>query len=175
MEVPKEILEAREKYQSIQITCPTLDVNLQPQPILEYRPDDIPNCDGDCYKCDSFMGYWSEDGTVFAHNVYEGFCDCKTTNIIESVSEEDSYEDLFAYQEKEFRFLDSKDLSEFFVQGADISDIMQQIEDKYGSEYTEEEFIFNCIDISEFIDYLVSRYNISFYEETVYKLLKWRE
>ena len=47
---------------------------------------------------------------------------------------------------------------------------MQQIEEKYGSEYTEEECIFNCIDMFEFIDYLVDKYGISVYEETRYKI-----
>lgn len=81
-----------------------------------------------------------------------------------------TWKESLEWQKKEKAFLDTLDLQPFFVSGASIYDIMEEIEDKYGNLYTEEVFIFNCMDSIDFIDYIRQRYeNINIYE-----YLDWR-
>ena len=68
-------------------------------------------------------------------------------------------------QAKEKAFLDTIDLLPYLEKDKNISDIMEAIEDDHSKEYTEEEFVFNCLDHWEFIDYLKGRYpNFQYYE-----------
>ena len=64
------------QYQSITVHCPHLDDNLNPSPELL---NEFCKCgkDGKCYKCDKFIGFYSENGTTFSFGSYEDFCDYK--------------------------------------------------------------------------------------------------
>ncbi|WP_304393188.1 hypothetical protein [uncultured Clostridium sp.] len=74
-------------------------------------------------------------------------------------------------QNKEFEFLDSIDLKPYLKEWADIYDVRDKIEEDYGKDYCEP-FIFNCIDIEEFMDYLKRRYKnkVYFNEHTTYSI-----
>lgn len=69
-----------------------------------------------------------------------------------------TYKECLEWMAKEKAFLDTIDLEEFFVENKEIHNIMQSIEDKYGKDYKEEPFIFNCMSSDEFIDYIKERY-----------------
>lgn len=74
-------------------------------------------------------------------------------------------------QEQECNFLNTLDLKPFLKNDESVYDIMEKIEDKYGDQYTEEPFIFNCMDHNEFIDYIQKRYkDIHFYEYTDWRV-----
>lgn len=69
------------------------------------------------------------------------------------------------WQAKEQTFLNTIDLIPYLQKDKNISDIMDLIEDAYNDEYTEEEYIFNCMDHWDFIKYLKKRYpNFQYYE-----------
>jgi hypothetical protein len=75
-----------------------------------------------------------------------------------------SWKECLEWQAKEKAFLDTKDLKPFCEKDRSIYDIMDAIEDTF-DDYTEEPFIFNCMDHNEFIEYLENRYpDIQFYE-----------
>jgi hypothetical protein len=75
-----------------------------------------------------------------------------------------SYKESLEWEVKETAFLDTKDLKPFLEKDKSIYDIMDDIEDAFGDEYTEEVFIFNCMGHDEFIKYLKNRYpDIHFY------------
>jgi hypothetical protein len=77
-----------------------------------------------------------------------------------------SWKESLEWQAKEKAFLDTKDLKPFLKKDRGIYDIIDAIEDTFGKDYTEESFIFNCMDSNEFIEYLEDRYSdIQFYEE----------
>ena len=42
--------------------------------------------------------------------------------------------------------------------------------EKYGEQYQEEIFIFNCMDHNDFMEYLTNRYNTQFYEKMTYEV-----
>lgn len=75
-------------------------------------------------------------------------------------------------QKQECKFLDTLDLKPFLEKDKSVYDVMEEIEDKYGDQYTEESFIFNCMDHNDFIDYIQERYNkdIRFYEYTDWRV-----
>lgn len=67
-------------------------------------------------------------------------------------------------QEKEFKFLDTKDLRSLLNKGRTITDIADTISRLYYSEYKDEEFVLNVIDTNELAKYLEKRYNVKFTE-----------
>lgn len=72
-------------------------------------------------------------------------------------------------REREYKYLDSLDLTPFLQQYTDIYEIMQDIEmaynDKYGNGANN---MFDCIDDCDFCEYLGDRYKCNTYEETHY-------
>lgn len=85
------------------------------------------------------------------------------------------WKECLEWQAKEKEFLDSIDIKSLVkeLDTDDIYDIMDEIEDRYREQY-EEEFVFNCIDASEFGDYLRERYpeaNIYEHTETTYHVI----
>ena len=74
------------------------------------------------------------------------------------------------WQEKEKAFLDTLDLTEFINKGKKIIDIMDEIEEKYGTQYTKEDFIFNCMDSYDFMLYLKDKYKLHIVEKTSYQI-----
>ena len=70
--------EAREKYHIIKVHAPQLDDNMRPKFKL-LNPNIDNECphdkSGHCSQCHNFMGIHSEEGSIFAHGSYEGFCD----------------------------------------------------------------------------------------------------
>lgn len=82
-----------------------------------------------------------------------------------------NWQECLIKQKQEKAFLDTKDLKPFLEKDKSIYDIMEEIEDKYSNEYTEEDFIFNCMDHNDFIEYLRERYkDIKFYEYTDWRV-----
>ena len=78
-----------------------------------------------------------------------------------------TYQESLEWQKKEKEFLDTLDLRQYLVPNAEIKDIMDKIEEEHNDEYKLEEFIFNCMDRFEFIEYLEKRYeDIHFYQRT---------
>lgn len=74
-----------------------------------------------------------------------------------------SWKECLAWQAKEKAFLDTKDLRPFIKKDKSIYDIMEEIEDTF-DDYTEETFIFNCMDHHDVIKYLQERYkDVRFY------------
>lgn len=72
---------------------------------------------------------------------------------------------------KEKAFLDTIDLAPFLEQWEDVHDIMDAIEDMYNDKYTDEEYLFNCMDCHDFMDYVKQRYpNIGFTEHIEYRV-----
>lgn len=81
-----------------------------------------------------------------------------------------TWKESLEWQAKEKAFLDTKDLRPFLEQDKEIHVIMDEIEEAF-DDYTEETFIFNCMDHSEFIEYLQNRYpDIRFYDYTEYRV-----
>lgn len=81
-----------------------------------------------------------------------------------------TWKECLEWQTKEKAFLDTKDLKPFLKSGKGISQIMNDIEDAF-DDYTEETFIFNCMDSNEFMDYIKDRYpDIKFYEFCEYRV-----
>lgn len=81
-----------------------------------------------------------------------------------------TWKESLEWQAKEKAFLDTKDLRPFLEQDKEIHQIMDDIEEAF-DDYTEETFIFNCMDHSEFIEYLQNRYSdIRFYDYTEYRV-----
>lgn len=81
-----------------------------------------------------------------------------------------TWKESLEWQAKEKAFLDTKDLRPFLEQDKEIHQIMDEIEEAF-DDYTEETFIFNCMDHSEFIEYLQNRYSdIRFYDYTEYRV-----
>ena len=65
------------------------------------------------------------------------------------------------YENKERAFLDKisdKEMLSFFEKGKNLHDIMEEIEDTYGELYTEEDYIFNWLDIYDFEEYISERF-----------------
>ena len=72
---------------------------------------------------------------------------------------------------KEQAFLDTKDLKPFLISEKSISQIMDEIEEKFNEDYLLEDFIFNCMDKFDFMDYLKKRYpDIVIYEFSEYRV-----
>lgn len=82
-----------------------------------------------------------------------------------------TWKESLEWQAKEKKFLDTKDLTQFIIKDKNISDIMDEIEGDFGKEYSEEPYIFNCLDSNEFMEYLIQRYNVKFYEYTENRVL----
>jgi hypothetical protein len=79
---------------------------------------------------------------------------------------------------KEIEFLDTIDLKPFLKKDKSVLDIMDEIENKYGKQYTLEECIFNCMSQYDFMEYLNDRYGkdiISAYEYTELRLVVNKE
>lgn len=77
-----------------------------------------------------------------------------------------TYEESKKLQAKEFKFLDSKDLTPLLCNGRTIGDIADAISKLYDDEYTEEEFVLNVIDNYELAEYLENKYGVKFIERT---------
>ena len=76
-----------------------------------------------------------------------------------------TYKESLDWQRKEQAFLNTLDLIPYLDKDKSISDIMDIIEDRHNNEYTEEEYIFNCMDSRDFIKYLEERYpSFQYYE-----------
>lgn len=75
-----------------------------------------------------------------------------------------TYEDSKKLQEQEFKFLDTKDLKPLLTKGRTITDIADDISRLYDSEYEEEDFVLNVIDMCELAEYLSNRYGVQFTE-----------
>lgn len=74
-----------------------------------------------------------------------------------------SWKECLEWQAKEKAYLDTKDLRPFIEKDKSIYEIMGEIEDAF-DDYTEETFIFNCMNHYEFIAYLQNRYeDVKFY------------
>ena len=56
------------------------------------------------------------------------------------------------------------------IKGKDLRDLKYEIEDLYEDKYTEEEFLFNNMDLDDLMAYLSNRYKIRFQEEISYKV-----
>lgn len=73
---------------------------------------------------------------------------------------------------QEFDFLDTIDLTPLIYEAVDesydIHTIMDIIEHRYGEQYGKEDFIFNYIDVFEFMNYLRDVYNVKFREAINY-------
>ena len=70
---------AEQTWNKIEVICPDLDTKTM-SPIFQLR--DSSKCpmklDGKCGdECTYFMGTSSDDGTYFAHGVYDGYCNSK--------------------------------------------------------------------------------------------------
>ena len=76
------------------------------------------------------------------------------------------YDEDREWLEKEFDFLDTLDLTPMIDKaienGDSVSALMQNIEDEYGKNYYDEDFIFNCMPEFEFVTYLSEQYNIRY-------------
>lgn len=87
-----------------------------------------------------------------------------------------TWKESLEWQTKEKAFLDTIDIKSL-VKELDIDDIyeiMDIIEERYKDDYSEEKYVFNCIDASEFEDYLKTRYpevNIYEHTETTYHVI----
>lgn len=80
------------------------------------------------------------------------------------------------WQAKEKAFLDTIDIKSLVreLDTDDIYEIMDIIEERYKDKYSEEEFVFNYMDASEFEEYLKTRYpevNIYEHTETTYHVI----
>lgn len=82
-----------------------------------------------------------------------------------------TWKESLEWQVKEKEFLDTKDLTQFIIKDKNIFDIMDNIEEAFGKEYSKEPYIFNCLSSSEFMEYLTQRYDIKFYEYTENRVL----
>lgn len=72
--------------------------------------------------------------------------------------------------QEEREFLDSLPLEKYIKDWIEIYDMMQQIEEDYGS-LRPSGFVFNCTGIDEFLIYLTKRYkNLTYSENTQYHL-----
>jgi len=88
-EISEETIELLEQIRSdntiITVHCPHLDDALQPVPELV----DIKTCpnglDGQCGKCEHYVGMYSPSGTIFAFMQFEGFCDSKNQEPVVNV------------------------------------------------------------------------------------------
>lgn len=69
-------------------------------------------------------------------------------------------------RDKEIKFLDSIEIDKYFTKESSIYHIMDKINEDHSSEYTEEESIFNCMTMWDFISYVRHRFKdkIKFYE-----------
>lgn len=81
-----------------------------------------------------------------------------------------TYQESLQWQEKEKAFLDTLDLMPLLIKGKDLRDLKYEIEDLYEDKYTEEEFLFNNMDLDDLMAYLSNRYKIRFQEEISYKV-----
>lgn len=82
--------QAREKYTVVKVHPPTLDANMRPAfRLLNVRCS--AGKDGECHKCEDFVGAYSEDGTFFAHGTYEGFCKAGVLPVKEEAKEDEEY------------------------------------------------------------------------------------
>ena len=80
-----------------------------------------------------------------------------------------TWEESLEWQAKEKAFLDTIDIKSLVkeLDIDDIYDIMDAVEERHNEQYSEEEYIFNCMDVSEFEEYLKERYpEVSIYEHT---------
>lgn len=82
-----------------------------------------------------------------------------------------SYEKFREFCNEEIKFLDTLDLTEAIKLYPDVYDLMNYIEETYGKDYKIEPFIFNCMDIEEFSNYLKRRYNINIIEDIKFKII----
>ena len=82
-----------------------------------------------------------------------------------------SFKESLQWQNKEKAFLDTLDLTKFIKSGKAIYEIMDEIEDKYGEQYTEECFIFNNMDCYDFMKYLKEKYKVNFRDINYYEVI----
>ena len=87
-----------------------------------------------------------------------------------------SDEEWKALQEQEFNFLKSLRLPAGFFEGY-VDEVMDFIEDNYGSKYREEQeiedpFIFNTIGDWEFLDWVRDNYGVKYREEIRHYFVK---
>ncbi len=76
-----------------------------------------------------------------------------------------TWKESLEWQAKEEAFLDTLDLLPYLHRDKSLYDIKEEIEDKYGSEYKEEEYLFNCMDVEDLGNYLKRRYpDFDYYE-----------
>ena len=75
--------EARKIYNVFEVIAPQCkfvgegtNKNMVPDFELLHK-DQCPLKDGHCGECEKMMGVYTQDGTIFAHEVYEVFCDTK--------------------------------------------------------------------------------------------------
>ena len=84
---------------------------------------------------------------------------------------------LFDYREnlkmiaKEKEFLDTLDLKPLLIKGTKISDLMDEIKEKYNPDDKEELYLFDNMDSYDFMDYLKDRYKTRFQEVSYYEVL----
>lgn len=80
-----------------------------------------------------------------------------------------NYEAFTKLQNDEFEFLDTIDIKPYLADFKDIYDVEDEIQKDYGKSYCEG-FIFNCIGVNEFMDYLSRRYSgeVAFDEHITY-------
>ena len=87
-----------------------------------------------------------------------------------------TWKESLEWQAKEKAFLDTIDIKSLVkeLDIDDIYDIMDAVEERHNEQYSEEEYIFNCMDASEFEEYLKERYpevNIYEHTETTYHVI----
>lgn len=87
-----------------------------------------------------------------------------------------TWKESLEWQAKEKAFLDTIDIKGLAkeLDIDDIYDIMDAVEERHNEQYSEEEYIFNCMDASEFEEYLKERYpevNIYEHTETTYHVI----
>jgi len=76
-QAPKEVLQAREKYNSIKVHCPTLR-DLEPFPeLLPGNSCPMNKKKPVCGECEHFVGFWRTTDEIASFMVFEGFCDSR--------------------------------------------------------------------------------------------------
>lgn len=72
--ITKEYAES--VWNKVEVVCPE-DDNLKPKFKLRNIDDCPMKLDGGCSECTFFMVVASEEGSFWAHGVYDGYCDTK--------------------------------------------------------------------------------------------------
>ena len=69
--------KARKQFNVLRVMAPHMDKNMRPEIQLQNINECPLKGDGMCCRCERFRGMILPEGTIFAHGVYEGFCDTK--------------------------------------------------------------------------------------------------